>query len=124
MPSTKLVGGRLLNNTAEIMQQKMQPVLRDHTDTGISADGWKSATKIAVNGLSINIDGKSYPLDLIEITADDKHGVAMAIQFGETIDRVEAEYSCTVVYFTTDSDGGAKKGQLIFKVEWYDSQGE
>lgn len=117
MPSAKLVGGRLLNDAAEIVERKMQCVLKGRIDTGISADGWKSATKMAVNGLAINIDGKSYALDLVEITADDKHGIAMAMQFGELVDRVEASYDCTVVYFTTDSDGGAKKGRILLGKE-------
>lgn len=117
MPSAKLVSGRLLNDAAEIVHQKMLLILRNRSDTGISADGWKSATKMAVNGIAINIDGKSYSLDLVEITADDKHGVAMAMQFGQIIDRVEIEYGCTVVYFTTDSDGGAKKGRILLGKE-------
>lgn len=39
----------------------------------------------------------------------------MATYFEEIIDRVEAEYACTVIYFCTDSDGGAKKGRLLLQ---------
>jgi hypothetical protein len=39
----------------------------------------------------------------------------MADYFEEVIDRVEKKYNCTVIYFTTDSDGGAKKGRLILQ---------
>lgn len=39
----------------------------------------------------------------------------MADYFEEVIDRVERKYKCTVIYFTTDSDGGAKKGRLLLQ---------
>ncbi|KZP23372.1 hypothetical protein FIBSPDRAFT_737740 [Athelia psychrophila] len=117
MPTAKLVGGRLLTKAAGIVHEKTVRIFRGRVDVGICADGWKSATRNAVNGIAGNIDGNSYTLDLIEITGDDKHGIAMAMQFGEIVDRVEAEYGCVVVYFTTDSDGGAKKGRLILGKE-------
>jgi len=39
----------------------------------------------------------------------------MADYFEEVIDHIERKYKCTVIYFTMDSDGGAKKGQLILQ---------
>jgi hypothetical protein len=39
----------------------------------------------------------------------------MADYFEEVIDRIEKKYKCIVIYFTTDSDGGAKKGRLILR---------
>ncbi|KZP27364.1 hypothetical protein FIBSPDRAFT_948639 [Athelia psychrophila] len=117
VPTAKLVGGRLLNKAADIVHEKTVHIFRGRINVGICADGWKSATRNAVNGIAGNIDGKSYTLDLIEITGDDKHGIAMAMQFGEIVDHVEVEYSCVVVYFTTDSDGGAKKGRLLLGKE-------
>lgn len=117
MPTAKLVGGRLLDAAAEIVDQKLKMALRGRADVGISADGWKSATKSSVNGITINIDGKAHTLDLVEVTADDKHGIAMAMQFGDIIDHVESEHGCTIVYFTTDSDGGTKKGRIILGKE-------
>ncbi|KIM74222.1 hypothetical protein PILCRDRAFT_14572 [Piloderma croceum F 1598] len=40
----------------------------------------------------------------------------MADQFESIIDCIETKYNCIVIYFTTDSDGGSKKGcQLLEK---------
>lgn len=39
----------------------------------------------------------------------------MADYFGTVIDRVEQTYGCTIYYFCTDSDGGAKKGRLLLQ---------
>ena len=117
MPTAKLVGGRLLTKAAGIVHEKTAQIFWKCNDVGISADGWKAPTRSSVNGIAGNVDGKSYTLDLIEVTGDDKHGIAMAMQFGEIVDRVEEQYGCVVVYFTTDSDGGAKKGHIILGKE-------
>ena len=39
----------------------------------------------------------------------------MADYFRTVIDRVEQTYGCTIYYFCTDSDGGAKKGHLLLQ---------
>jgi hypothetical protein len=39
----------------------------------------------------------------------------MADYFEEVIDHIEKKYKCIVIYFTTESDGGAKKGRLILE---------
>jgi hypothetical protein len=39
----------------------------------------------------------------------------MADQFAGIIDRVEERYNCVVVYFTTDADGGSKKGRQLLE---------
>ena len=60
-----------------------------------------------------NLIWQSFTLELVEITTDNK---AMAKQFGEIVDRTEAVYACGVIYFTTDVDGGSKKGcKLLHK---------
>ena len=56
---------------------------------------------------------QSYTLELMEVTAHSKDGVAMADQFEKIIDCVETEYGCKVIYFTTDADGGSKKGRKV-----------
>jgi hypothetical protein len=40
-----------------------------------------------------------------------KDGPGMADYFEEVIDCIEKKYKYIVIYFTTDSDGGAKKEQ-------------
>ena len=52
-------------------------------------------------------------LELMEITAQNKDGVAMANQYEKIINHIEAEYHCQVIYFTTNVDGGSKKGHKI-----------
>ena len=52
-------------------------------------------------------------LELMEITTQNKDGVAMADQYEKIINCIEAEYHCQVIYFTTDADGGSKKGHKI-----------
>ena len=37
----------------------------------------------------------------------------MADQFEKIIDHIEVEYHCEVMYFTTDIDGGSKKGHKL-----------
>jgi len=54
-------------------------------------------------------------LELVEINADNKDGPAMAKQFGEIVDHTEAAYKCVVIYFTTDADGGSKKGHKLLQ---------
>ena len=39
----------------------------------------------------------------------------MAAQFEAIIDRTKKTYGCTVIYFTTDSDGSSKKGRVILE---------
>ncbi|KZP16681.1 hypothetical protein FIBSPDRAFT_957763 [Athelia psychrophila] len=91
MPTAKLVGGRLLT-TADIVHQKTDHIFRNQIDVGICADGWKSAMRSAVNGIAGNVDGKLYTLDLIEVTGSDKHGIAMATQFGEIFQLILGDY--------------------------------
>ncbi|KIM77089.1 hypothetical protein PILCRDRAFT_12274 [Piloderma croceum F 1598] len=109
LPSAKAVGGRLLNDAAEIVELKIDKLLHGKS-VGLVADGWKSLTKSAVNGVCVNIDYKSYTLELVEVTSNNKDGPAMADQFKSIIDCIETKYNCIVIYFTTDSDGGSKKG--------------
>ncbi|KAJ6607318.1 hypothetical protein B0H10DRAFT_2227978 [Mycena sp. CBHHK59/15] len=80
------------------------------TTAGLSTDGWKCKKKNAINAICAN----SYLIELVEVTALNKDGPALCEQFGAMIDRVEVKYGCIIIYFTTDADGGRKKGcQLL-----------
>lgn len=101
----------------------------------LSSDGWKAITKDAIIAICANVDYKahteskssyasslislhqqSYTLELEEVTAKDKDGAAQCQHFMAIIDRAEERYRCQVIYFTTDADGGSKKGcQLLQK---------
>ncbi|KAJ6618888.1 hypothetical protein B0H10DRAFT_1218947 [Mycena sp. CBHHK59/15] len=52
-------------------------------------------------------------LELIEVTALKKDGPALCEQFADMIDRIELRYGCVIIYFTTDADGGSKKGRVL-----------
>ncbi|KAJ7253812.1 ribonuclease H-like domain-containing protein [Mycena rebaudengoi] len=116
MPSRKVIGECLLNEAAQTVEEKLARVLKDQ-NLGLSADGWKSLKKDAVNAVCANVDYKSYTLELVDITAEDKGGPGMAKIFADIIDRMEAKYGCVVVYFITDADGGSKKGRIILGKE-------
>ncbi|KAJ7482889.1 hypothetical protein B0H11DRAFT_1723504, partial [Mycena galericulata] len=76
-------------------------------------DGWKSRSKDSVNTLCANIDFKSYLLELVEVTALKKDGESLCELFGAMVDRVEVKHDCIVIYFTSDADGGSKKGRIL-----------
>ena len=85
-----------------------------------STDGWKSLTKDSVSGVCAIMDNKSYTLELIETKALSKDGPGMCEQFAQMIDGAERKYMCIVIFFTTDSDGSAKKGcKLLGKLRPY-----
>ncbi|KAJ7258428.1 ribonuclease H-like domain-containing protein, partial [Mycena haematopus] len=88
MPSRKVVGGRLLNEAAGKIEERVHSLLR---------------------GREI---GLVYTLELDDATAQSKDGPALCKLFGEMIDRVEGKYDCFVIYFGTDADGGSKKGRV------------
>ncbi|KAJ7222722.1 ribonuclease H-like domain-containing protein [Mycena rebaudengoi] len=116
LPSGKVVGERLLNEAASIVEEKLVHVLKNQV-FGLSADGWKSLTKDAVNAVCADIDYKSYTLELLDITTEDKGGPGMCKMFGDITDRTEVKYNCIIVYFITDADGGSKKGRILLGKE-------
>ncbi|KAJ7223699.1 ribonuclease H-like domain-containing protein [Mycena rebaudengoi] len=111
LPSGKVVGGRLLNKAAATVDEKLSKLLEGQVE--FSADGWKSLTKDAINGVCANIDYKSYTLELADVTSMDKSGPGMCQQYMEIIDRIETKYNCVIIYFITDADGGSKKGRVL-----------
>ncbi|KAJ7175140.1 ribonuclease H-like domain-containing protein [Mycena crocata] len=116
IPSGKVVGGRLLDEAATTVDEKLSKLLAGQ-QLGLSADGWKSLTKDAVNGVCANVDYKSYTIELCDVTSMDKSGPGMCQQFIEIIDRIQTKYGCTVIYFITDADGGSKKGRVLLGKE-------
>ncbi|KAJ6610956.1 ribonuclease H-like domain-containing protein [Mycena sp. CBHHK59/15] len=112
IPSGKVLGGRLLNEAAEKVEVDIKRVMKGR-DVGLSTDGWKSKSKDSVNAVCSIVDFKSYLLELLEVTALKKDGPSLCTQFGEMIDRIEIHYGCIIIYFTTDADGGSKKGRIL-----------
>ncbi|KAJ7077492.1 ribonuclease H-like domain-containing protein [Mycena epipterygia] len=112
IPSGKVIGGRLLNEAAATVEDKLSKILKGQV-FGLSADGWKALSKDSVNGVCANVDYKSYTIELADVTSMDKSGPGMCKQFSEIIDRIELKYGCIIIYFITDADGGSKKGRVL-----------
>ncbi|KAJ7592357.1 ribonuclease H-like domain-containing protein [Mycena floridula] len=119
LPSGKVVAGRLLTKAANLVQAKLEKVLKGQ-EIRLNTDGWKSHTKASVNGICANYNYKLYTLDLVEVTAQKKDGLAQCEQFAKMIDDTEEKYDCIVIYLTTDADGGSNKGRkLLLKKRAY-----
>ncbi|KAJ6603954.1 ribonuclease H-like domain-containing protein [Mycena sp. CBHHK59/15] len=130
IPTGKVIGGRLLDAAAEKIDIRIAKQLKNR-NLGLCTDGWKSQSKAAINALCANVDfrvrpelnlpeivdrlspKKSFLIELLDVTALKKDGPSQCKQFAEMIDRVELQNGCIVIYFTTDADGGAKKGRLL-----------
>ncbi|KAJ7720105.1 hypothetical protein B0H16DRAFT_1474563 [Mycena metata] len=112
MPTGKVVGGRLPNNAAAEVEDTVDKALRDRY-AGPSTDGWKHKKRDAVNALCANINFRSYLIELVEVTALDKDGPSLCDLFADMIDRIKEKYGCIIIYFTTDTDGGSKKGRIL-----------
>ncbi|KAJ6561343.1 ribonuclease H-like domain-containing protein [Mycena sp. CBHHK59/15] len=108
LPTGKVVGGRLLNGAAEDIELRLNKRLKNR-NVGLCTDGWKSQRKDSVN----TFVNKSYLLELIDVTELKKDGASQCEQFAAMIDRIELKHGCIVIYFTTDADGGSKKGRLL-----------
>ncbi|KAJ6563447.1 ribonuclease H-like domain-containing protein, partial [Mycena sp. CBHHK59/15] len=112
IPTGKVIGGRLLDAAAEKIDIRIAKQLKNR-NLGLCTDGWKSQSKAAINALCANVDFRSFLIELLDVTALKKDGPSQCKQFAEMIDRVELQNGCIVIYFTTDADGGAKKGRLL-----------
>ncbi|KAJ7190100.1 ribonuclease H-like domain-containing protein [Mycena pura] len=112
VPTGKVAGGRLLNAAAVDVEALTIKALKGKSG-GISTDGWKCKKKESVNALCANVDFKSHLIELIEVTSLSKDGPSLCEQFAGMIDRVEEKYGFTIIYFTTDADGGSKKGRKL-----------
>ncbi|KAJ7494917.1 ribonuclease H-like domain-containing protein [Mycena latifolia] len=116
LPTGKVAGGRLLDAAAADVELITTNALKDK-NAGMSTDGWKCKKKNAVNAICANVEFKSYLIELVEVTALNKDGPALCEQFGAMIDRIEEKHGCTIIYFTTDADGGSKKGRKLLGIQ-------
>ena len=66
LPSGKVIGGRLLDNAGAIVEMKINKIIQSET-VGLVADGWKSITKNAVNGICVNIDYKVWFSNCLQV---------------------------------------------------------
>ncbi|KAJ6628542.1 hypothetical protein B0H10DRAFT_1940380 [Mycena sp. CBHHK59/15] len=118
IPTAKVAGGRLLNAAAAEVELKIGEVVWDKK-LGLATDGWKLKKECQRSLRQCGVPRpdhfpyKSYLLELIEVTALSKDGPSLCEQFVEMIDRIEEKYGCIVIYFTTDADGGSKKGRIL-----------
>ncbi|KAJ7190622.1 ribonuclease H-like domain-containing protein [Mycena pura] len=111
LPSRTLIGGRLLNEAAASVCKKVTKELEGQ-NIGIQSDAW-SRFRRGITGVCGIRPGKVTTLKLINTTAANKDGESMAAFFVKVISDIETTYSCYVIYFVTDADGGSKKGRVI-----------
>ncbi|KAJ6540907.1 ribonuclease H-like domain-containing protein [Mycena sp. CBHHK59/15] len=116
MPTGKVVGGKLLDAAAADVELETTKALKDKK-AGMSTDGWKGKNKDAVNAICANAGFKSYLIELVEVTALNKDGPALCEQFAGMIDHIELKHGCTIIYFTTDADGGSNKGRKLLGIK-------
>ncbi|KAJ6504514.1 ribonuclease H-like domain-containing protein [Mycena vulgaris] len=116
MPTGKVASGRLLDEAAADVELTTLTALKGQS-AGMAADGWKCKKKNSVNAICANVGFKSYLLELVDATTLNKDGPSLCKQFAEMIDRVEAKHGCIIIYFTTDADGGSKKGRELLSIE-------
>ncbi|KAJ6624052.1 hypothetical protein B0H10DRAFT_1943534 [Mycena sp. CBHHK59/15] len=98
IPWRKVVGGRLLDEAASTVKERLLKIL-DGQALGAITDSWKSLTKDSVSGVCVNVEYNCGP--------------GMCQQFCNIIDRLGAKFNCKVIYFVTDTDGGSKKGREL-----------
>ncbi|KAJ7104747.1 ribonuclease H-like domain-containing protein, partial [Mycena epipterygia] len=98
MPTAKVLSTRLLDAAAADLELRTGKILKNKN---IACD------------VGLNIYIQSYLLELIEVTALNKDGPSLCEQFAEMIDRIEVKHDCVIIYFTTDADGGSKKGRIL-----------
>ncbi|KAF8186109.1 ribonuclease H-like domain-containing protein, partial [Mycena galopus ATCC 62051] len=109
MPTGKVVGGRLLDEAAADVEVKIERVMKNKK-LGLSYVDHSFFRSSFCRLLTLEL---SYLLELIDATALGKDGPSLCEQFGLIIDRVEEKHNCIVIYFTTDADGGSKKGRIL-----------
>ncbi|KAJ6629669.1 ribonuclease H-like domain-containing protein [Mycena sp. CBHHK59/15] len=110
LPSRKVVAGRLLDEAAEIIEGKVKRALQGR-EIGLVSDGWRSRKKMDVSALCANSECPLTLGKLLDMTAQNKDGVALCKLFGEMIDRVQLLYACLFIFFGTDADGGSRNGR-------------
>ncbi|THU96573.1 hypothetical protein K435DRAFT_858444 [Dendrothele bispora CBS 962.96] len=103
MPTAKVLGGHLLDDAAAQVERKLEVVLKGQ-DLGMLTDQWKSIKKDSI--------AASYTIELLEVTVLNKDGTAQCSKFEKMIDNLESRYSCKVLFFVTDADGGSKKRRI------------
>ncbi|KAJ6460569.1 ribonuclease H-like domain-containing protein, partial [Mycena sanguinolenta] len=113
LPSRKLIGGRLLNEAAQTVEERMEHTLRGE-EIGLFSDGWKARSKADVHALCANVD---YKVSIVICSNSSKDGPALCKLFGEMIDEIEEKYNCYVIVFGTDADGGSNKGRVLLGKE-------
>ncbi|KAF5346601.1 hypothetical protein D9758_013487 [Tetrapyrgos nigripes] len=112
MPTARVLGGRLLDKEAKRVKIKLGDILKSRV-LGLSTDQWKDLKKNSIAAICVNVDRKSYSLELQDVTSLPKDGDAQCEQFEKMIEKTEKDYKCAVIYLVTDADGGSKKGRAV-----------
>ncbi|KAJ3995444.1 ribonuclease H-like domain-containing protein [Lentinula boryana] len=111
IPSREVVGGRLLSEEYERVEQELAAELKGKKVT-LTCDGVKDISKNNLMGVSISSGFKPRLIDLYDATADKKDGDSMEAALGAMVDKSEKKYGCIVTGLGTDNDGGTKAGRV------------
>ncbi|EJD46725.1 hypothetical protein AURDEDRAFT_123867 [Auricularia subglabra TFB-10046 SS5] len=109
-PSRTVLAGRLLTEEGARTEDKLKHDFLNK-NVSLSTDGWKDGSRNAIAGVNLSLNGVSQLVKLSNTNAKGKDGETMCEFFGQIIDDAEATYSCRVVHFGTDNDGGAHAGR-------------
>ncbi|KAJ3726487.1 ribonuclease H-like domain-containing protein [Lentinula guzmanii] len=111
IPSREVVGGRLLSEEYERVEQELETELKGKKVT-LTCDGVKDISKNNLMGVSISSGFKPRLIDLYDATADKKDGDSIEAALGAMVDKAEKKYGCIVTGLGTDNDGGTKAGRV------------
>ncbi|KAJ3792207.1 ribonuclease H-like domain-containing protein [Lentinula aff. detonsa] len=113
IPSHEVVGGRLLSEEYECVEQELETELKGKKVTLI-CNGVKDISKNNLMGVSISsgfiLESFPHLIDLYDATADKKDGDSMEAALGAMVNKAEKKYGCIVIGLGTDNDGGTKAG--------------
>ncbi|CAK5266666.1 unnamed protein product [Mycena citricolor] len=112
LPSPKVLATTLLDMEASRVDADVRELLKGKV-VSVSADGWSDGKSVL--GVDVSYRGKSYLVRAVPMKGRGKDGVSMATTFGELIDWVELEYTCTVAGFCCDNDGGSQLGRKLLR---------
>ncbi|KAJ7703333.1 hypothetical protein B0H17DRAFT_1127581 [Mycena rosella] len=122
MPTGKVVGGRLLNAAASDVEMKITKT-KKNKNVGLSTNGWKAKSKDSINAICANVDFKSYLIELVEVTAPNKDGPSLCVQFAGMIDRVEFQLILGDYFKVNDMAAGIAE-EAIALIGWINNHGK
>jgi len=105
--SRKLLAGRLLNEVAEDVEGSVRSHLKQKMAV-VCQDGWSNVNREPIVASSIYCDGKTFPLDYLEVGSDKKTAEYCFQMAKQSIERAEKDYDTCVIGFVCDNEAKMK----------------